>query len=139
MKQFFLLLAIFSFVTISGAQAQNAAAHAASQDASIVKQMDKTTGEISYAKKTVCPNTGTVTYTPVEYCLNSKQFIAAKPVKRSACTKSALTANAYHVSSLENSKTLTQSSAAQKAACVVANQKARKVKATFVSNKAIKP
>ena len=58
---------------------------AASADASIVKLVSNE-GEVSYVRKEVCPVTGKVTMTAVEYCTKAGKFLNVSP---SEATKSA--------------------------------------------------
>ncbi len=70
---------------------------AATEDASIVKQVSNT-GEVSFARKEVCATTGKVSYTSVEYCTKSNKFVNVSPSEKAACTKAA---SATKVSSTE--------------------------------------
>ena len=71
------------------AAASTDADKAASADASIVKQVSNT-GEVSYARKEVCPTTGKVSFTSVEYCTKTGKFVNVSPSEKAAsCTKSA--------------------------------------------------
>ncbi|MBI5914956.1 MAG: hypothetical protein HY842_06235 [Bacteroidetes bacterium] len=70
---------------------------AASEDASIVKQVSNT-GEVSWTRKEVSPTTGKVSFTSVEYCTKSGKFMNVSPSEKAACTKNA---SATKVSSSE--------------------------------------
>ena len=63
---------------------------AASADDSIVKQVSNE-GEVSYVRKEVCPATGKVTMTAVEYCTKTNKFVNVSPTEtdKANCTKSA--------------------------------------------------
>lgn len=64
---------------------------AASADANIVKQVSNT-GDVSYVRKAVCPMSGKVTMSQVEYCTKSGKFINVSPSDvgaKAACTKKA--------------------------------------------------
>lgn len=61
---------------------------AATADASIVKQVSNT-GDVSYARKEVCPTTGKVSFTSVEYCTKAGKFINVSPSEKASCTKDA--------------------------------------------------
>ena len=144
MKQIFLLLVFFGTVALVNTNAQSsieaAAAKAAATDASIVKKVDYATGEVNYLKKTVCANTGAVSYQPVEYCKNSKKFVNVPP-KKSSCSKSKFLQEQHDRSraTLVSNHHLLSNTAARRAASAVANKKMQRAKATFVSNKKIKP
>lgn len=57
---------------------------AASTDASIVKQVSNT-GDVTYVRKDVCPTSGKVSYSNVEYCTKSGKFINVSPSEKAAC------------------------------------------------------
>ncbi len=71
---------------------------AAAGDASIVKQVSNT-GDVSYARKEVCPTTGKVSFTSVEYCSKDGKFVNVSPSEKAACC--AKGASATKVSSTE--------------------------------------
>ncbi|MDX1941854.1 MAG: hypothetical protein SFU99_14935 [Saprospiraceae bacterium] len=147
MKRFLLLLAVLGAVSIVDVQAQgcakSTAAKAAALDASIVQKVNHTTGETDYFKKSVSPHTGKVSYTEVEYCTRTGQFVSADSGK-SRCVKSTAACSKYYggsSASLLVSTVPAHCTAAQKAACIQATQKAEVAKATFVANtgRAVKP
>jgi len=68
----------------SSASATTDADKAAAGDASIVRQVsDK--GEVSYSRKEVCPTTGKVSFTNVEFCSKEGKFINVSPSEKKAC------------------------------------------------------
>lgn len=89
-----------------------AAEKAATEDASIVKQVSNT-GEVSYTRKEVCPTSGKVSYTAVEYAAESGKFVNVSPAEVSSCSK---TATATKVSST-GKKSGCCAGGAAKAAC----------------------
>ena len=137
MKKLFFLFAFMGLFTI-GASAQKKACCAAkaagektscssasmtdadktaATDASIVKQVSNT-GEVSYARKEVCPTTGKVSLTSVEYCTKSAKFINMSPSDaKASCTKSA---SATKVSSTEKKACC---AGGEKAACCKKGEK----------------
>lgn len=127
MKKVFLLLAFFGVLAIvdvnaqacakktascAATCAQKAAAKMASMDANIETRLSATTGEKTYVKKSVCAQSGNVSFTPVEYCTKAGKFVNVSPSKAASCTKSATTAKSVNVA-----KKATSCTAAQKAAC----------------------
>jgi hypothetical protein len=99
---------------------------AAAADASIVKQVSNT-GEVSYSRKEVCPTTGKVSLTNVEYCTKSAKFINMSPSDvKAACTKSA---SATKVSSTEKKASC---AAGEKAGCCA--KKGEKASTTSTEN-----
>lgn len=70
---------------------------AASEDASIVKQVSNT-GDATFVRKTVDETTGNVTYTEVEYCTKVSKFINVSPDGEKVCTKDGAKASATKVS-----------------------------------------
>ena len=69
---------------------------AADSDESIVKQVSND-GEVTYVRKNVCPTSGKVSFTDVEYCTKSSKFVNVSPSdNEKECTK---TATATKVSS----------------------------------------
>lgn len=144
MKQFFLLMVIFSLVAITNTQAQcikSAESKAAALDANIIKKVDTKTGEVSYLRKTKCDYTGKVSYANVEYCSRTGKFVNVAPSQKASCIKSLAnctkSAGASYTSvGLDYSNCTT----AMKAACFQANEKAKLAQATFVRNdRAVKP
>jgi len=151
MKQIFLLLAFCGCFAILDANAQScvksAAAKAAAMDDNIIKQVSAT-GDVTFLKKETCAATGKVSYTNVEYCSKTHQFIAVAAsnnfTSKGSCTKKMAAScskyygskNAMAVSNLPSICT-----AAQKAACLQANQKTQAARAAFVSldNRVVKP
>ncbi|MEY3367776.1 MAG: hypothetical protein RI973_931 [Bacteroidota bacterium] len=89
-----------------------AAEKAATEDASIVKQVSNT-GEVSYTRKEVCPTSGKVSYTTVEYAAESGKFVNVSPAEVNSCSK---TATATKVSST-GKKSGCCAGGAAKAAC----------------------
>jgi len=61
---------------------------AASEDASIVKQVSNT-GDVTFTRKEVCAVSGKVSYTDVEFCTKSSKFVNVSPSEKAACAKSA--------------------------------------------------
>ena len=57
-------------------------------DASVVKQVSNT-GDVSFARKEVCPTTGKVSFTSVEYCTKAGKFVNVSPADAASCTKNA--------------------------------------------------
>jgi|GEM_PF-6937337 hypothetical protein len=147
MKQILLFLIFFGFVAVLDVQAQgcvkNAAARAAALDESIVQKVSATTGDVTYARKKVCPATGDVSYTDMEYCSKSGQFVAVSKPYKSSCSKmtAASCSKYYSQNAMAAGDNGGECTAAQKAACLQAKQKAQTAKAAFVSldNKVIKP
>lgn len=147
MKQILLLLACFGFVAVLDVNAQScvksAASKAAALDENIIKKVSATTGDVMYVRKKVCPATGDVTYTDVEYCSKSGRFVAVSNSNyKSSCSKSlASCSKSYSQNAMLVSNTLLECSAAQKAACLQANQKTQTARAAFASldNRVIKP
>lgn len=146
MKHFCLLLVFFGFVAIVDVHAQgcvkSAAARVAAADENIIKKVSATTGDVTYVQKKVCPATGDVTYTDVEYCSKTGQFIAVANNTKPSCSKSVYSCSKYKSqSALAVSSMPTHCTAAQKAACLQANQKTQTARAAFASldNRVIKP
>lgn len=104
--------------------AASCAAKAASADVNIEKRVNPTTQAVSYVRKDVCGVSGKVSYTDVEYCTKSKQFINVSPSKANMQTKSC-TKDAKGVKAIKTSaaakKTCTP---AEKAACGMGGAKA---------------
>ncbi len=147
MKQFFLLLAFCGFFAALDANAQSCtkstAAKAAAMDQSIVKKVS-TSGEVSYMRKKVCPATGEVTYANVEYCSKSERFVpVSASYTKPSCSKSVASCSKYYSKNAMAASfdTPANCTAAMKAACLQANQKAQVAKAAFASvdNRVIKP
>lgn len=144
MKQILLLLVCFGFVAVLDVNAQScvksAASRAAALDENIIKKVSATTGDVTYVRKKVCPATGDVTYTDVEYCSKSGRFVAVSNSYKSSCSKSPYSKSATH-KTLMVSNLSSDCSAAQKAACLQANQKTQTARAAFASldNRVIKP
>ncbi|MBK7869553.1 MAG: hypothetical protein IPJ74_02160 [Saprospiraceae bacterium] len=147
MKRFFLLLAVLGTVSIVDVQAQgcakSAAARAATMDASIVQKVNHSTGEVDYFKKSVSDLTGKVSYTSVEYCTRTGQFVSANTGKTSCVKSTAACSSKYYGSSsaMLVSNKAPNCNAAQKAACILATQKTELAKATFAANtgRTVKP
>ncbi len=146
MKQFFLLLLAFGLFSMVDVNAQSClkskAERAAALDASIVKKVDYTTGETEYFRKSVSSTSDKVKYTKVEYCSRSARFVNVAAQEKKSCVKSkAACAGLYGSKAMTASSLPPHCTAAQKAACLQANQKAQIAKATFVANtgKTIKP
>ncbi|HFA51585.1 MAG TPA: hypothetical protein ENJ95_21430 [Bacteroidetes bacterium] len=133
MKNLFFLFAFMGFFAFT-ATAQNKACcakkassakvctkamdKAASADASIVKQVSND-GEVSYTRKSVCPVTGKVSFTDVEYCTKSGKFVNVSPSgKKAACSKKASTCTK------KASATKVSSASAEKACCDKGKEKA---------------
>ncbi len=136
MKKILLLLAVFAFVgTTAQAQCTKSAAYTSKKSCSkstavkvadaekktctkaadaamvgnlnIVKKVNDTTGEVSYARKNTCAASGKVSYEDVKYCSKSQAFVNVAPAdaataitvasaEKKVCSKSvaaALTAN----------------------------------------------
>ncbi len=139
MKQIFLLLAFFTMVALVDVNAQcskSAAARTASLTSNIVEKQDPSTGEVTYLKKKVCEASGAVSYTAVEFCSKTGQFVNAASTTKASCSKS-YSKNAMMVSNELPAQCMT----AQKACCLPANQKTQAAKTAFASmeNKVIKP
>ena len=68
-----------------------AAANAAAADEAIEARTDAESGAVTYVRKDVCPASGKVSYTNVEYCTTSKAFKTVANEKKScdpaACKK----------------------------------------------------
>lgn len=146
MKQILLLLVCFGFVAVLDVQAQgcvkSAAARAAAMDENIIKKVNNTTGEVAYVQKKVCPATGEVSYTDVEYCSKSHRFVAVSNSYKSMCSKNAASCSkSYGQKAMMVSNMPLHCTAAQKAACLQANQKTQTARAAFASldNRVIKP
>ena len=146
MKQIFLLLFCFGFVAVLGVQAQSCikstAAKAAAMDENIIKKVNNTTGEVAYVQKKVCPATGEVTYTDMEYCSKSHRFVAVSNGYKTSCSKNAaIRSKSYGQKALMVSNVPLHCTAAQKAACLQANQKTQTARAAFASldNQLVKP
>ena len=59
----------------------SAAAKAAAIDENIEERVDAQTGKATYVRRTVDAASGEASYTPVEYCSESKRFINQAPQK----------------------------------------------------------
>ncbi len=115
MKKILLLLAVFAFVgTTAQAQCTKSAAHTSKKscakssavkvadaekktctkvadaammgDLNIVKKVNDTTGEVSYARKHTCSASGKVSYADVKYCEKSNAFVNVAPDAATAVT-----------------------------------------------------
>jgi hypothetical protein len=100
---------------------------AATEDASIVKQVSNT-GEVSFVRKEVCPQSGKVSYTSVEYCTKSGKFVNVSPSEAASCTKDA---KATKVSSTSKKACCADGAKAGKACC---KDKAEKASSTSTEN-----
>lgn len=146
MKQIFLVLAFFSLVATVSVNAQcskNAAARTASLSSNIVEKQDPATGEVTYLKKKVCEASGAVSYTAVEFCSKTGQFVNAEPAYKASCMKSAASCSksSAKTAMMVSNDLPAQCMTAQKACCLPANQKTQAAKIAFASleNKVIKP
>ena len=62
---------------------------AAAMDVSVKEKVNLSTGEVSYYRQSVCPTSGRVSLTEVEYCSKSKRFVNVPPVEVvNSCNKS---------------------------------------------------
>ncbi|MCB0546315.1 MAG: hypothetical protein KDD19_01945 [Phaeodactylibacter sp.] len=136
MKQFFLLTVLFTLLTAAGVQAQHCpysktaeakacphpttAAKAAAMDASIDKRFDEKTGQTTFVRREVCPTSGKVSYTAVEYCSRSGKFVNVSPrEKQCVKSKAECTSKASRATKVSNSGKI-NCTPAQKAACAKA-------------------
>ena len=93
MKQFFLLVTLFTFLAANGVQAQSfshsksTAIKAAVLEDNISQRFDEATGQTIYVRKKVCATSGKVSYIPVEYCSKSGKFVNVSPLEKQ-CVKS---------------------------------------------------
>ncbi|MCB0703789.1 MAG: hypothetical protein KDC34_00705 [Saprospiraceae bacterium] len=67
-------------------QAAEAAAVAATEDASIQARTSAATGQVSYVRTVMNTETGTTTFQEVEYCTRSGKFVNVSPSEKKACT-----------------------------------------------------
>jgi hypothetical protein len=72
----------------SCAETTAAADKAAAADESIVRQVS-TNGDVSYARKAVCPASGKVSLTAVEYNAEAGKFVNMSPAEAVSCGSSA--------------------------------------------------
>ncbi len=71
----------------SCAETTAAADKAAASDESIVRQVS-TNGDVSYARKAVCPTSGKVSLTAVEYNAEAGKFVNMSPAEAVSCGSS---------------------------------------------------
>ena len=127
--------------------AATCAAKAADADASVVKRVNLSTGETYYVRKDVCPASGKVSFTNVEFCSKSKKFVNASPSEKASCSKKATSEDASNPNAVKTSNSSAKpaccASKAKTAACCASktscgSQKASTTKKPVETSKAAK-